>query len=208
MAEPRERLRVSDAERQAAAYSLGTAFQDGRLDLSEYDTRMARAYSAVTYGDLDQLFLDLPRQAIAPALPPPYPPYPAPRYPETQYPRRLGPVGEVRGTALQLLLFVVTFGIWCFFYVFQTHDEMKRHSGEGLGGALALLVAVFAYFVSPFLLSHEVGGLYERRGQRKPVSALTGLWVFPGILLLVGPLIWFVLTNNALNRYWRSEGAR
>ena len=208
MAEARERLRVSDAERQAAAYSLGTAFQDGRLDLSEYDTRMARAYGAVTYGDLDQLFFDLPRLAIAPALASPYPPYPAPRYPATQYPRRLGPVGEVRGTALQLLLFVVTFGIWCFFYVFQTHDEMKRHSGEGLGGVLALLVAVFAYFVSPFLLSHEVGGLYERRGQRKPVSALTGLWVFPGILLLVGPLIWFVLTNNALNRYWRSEGAR
>ena len=208
MAEARERLRVSDAERQAAAYSLGTAFQDGRLDLSEYDTRMARAYGAVTYGDLDQLFFDLPRLAIAPALASPYPPYPAPRYPATQDPRRLGPVGEVRGTALQLLLFVVTFGIWCFFYVFQTHDEMKRHSGEGLGGVLALLVAVFAYFVSPFLLSHEVGGLYERRGQRKPVSALTGLWVFPGILLLVGPLIWFVLTNNALNRYWRSEGAR
>ena len=208
MAEARERLRVSDAERQAAAYSLGTAFQDGRLDLSEYDTRMARAYGAVTYGDLDQLFLDLPRPVIAPAHAPPYPPYPAPRYPATQYPRRLGPVGEVRGTALQLLLFVVTFGIWCFFYVFQTHDEMKRHSGEGLGGVLALLVAVFAYFVSPFLLSHEVGGLYERRGQRKPVSALTGLWVFPGILLLVGPLIWFVLTNTALNRYWRSEGAR
>ena len=213
MVEPRERLRVSDVERQAAAYSLGTAFQDGRLDLSEYDTRMARAYGAVTYGDLDQLFLDLPRPGIAPAVAPQYPPYPAPRYPApqypaAQYPRRLGPVGEVRGTALQLLLFVVTFGIWCFFYVFQTHDEMKRHSGEGLGGVLALLVAVFAYFVSPFLLSHEVGGLYERRGQRKPVSALTGLWVFPGILLLVGPLIWFVLTNNALNRYWRSEGAR
>ena len=214
MAEPRERLRVSDVERQAAAYSLGTAFQDGRLDLSEYDTRMARAYGAVTYGDLDQLFLDLPRPAIAPALAPQYPPYPAPRYPApqypaAQYPRRLGPVGEVRGTGRQLLLIVVTLGIWGLVYLFQTHDEMKRHSGEGLGGVLALLIGVLANFLaSPFLLSHEVGGLYERRGQRKPVSALTGLWVFPGILLLVGPLIWFVLTNNALNRYWRSEGAR
>ena len=48
----------------------------------------------------------------------------------------------------------------------------------------------------------------ERRGLRKPVSALTGLWFFPGIFLLVGPIVWFVLTNNALNRYWRSEGAR
>jgi hypothetical protein len=158
----------------------------------------------VTYGDLDQLFTDLPRPVIPTSRSPQYPPYPAQRHPMGS----AGPVGQVRGTALSILLFVVTFGIWCFVYVFQTHDEMKRHSGEGLGGVLALLVAVFAYFVSPFLLSHEVGGLYERRGVRKPVSALTGLWFFPGIFLIVGPLIWFVLTNTALNRYWRSEGAR
>ena len=203
----REQLRVSDAERQGAAYSLGVAFQDGRLDLDEYDTRVARAYGAVTYGDLDQLFTDLPRPpALVPAQPQ-FPSYPAPRF-QPPTPMRPGPVGQVRGTALQLLLFVVTLGIWAFFYVFQSHDEMKRHSGEGLGGVLALLVGVFAYFLSPYLLSHEVGGLYERRGQRKPVSALTGLWFFPGIFLVVGPIIWFVLTNNALNRYWRSEGAR
>ncbi|TFV87465.1 DUF4234 domain-containing protein [Blastococcus sp. CT_GayMR16] len=119
-----------------------------------------------------------------------------------------GPVGQVRGTALQILLFVVTFGIWAFVYLFQSHDEMKRHTGDGIGGVMALVVSLFAYMASPYLLSHEVGGLYQRRGQRQPVSALTGLWFFPGIFLLVGPLVWFVLTNNALNRYWRSEGAR
>ena len=70
------------------------------------------------------------------------------------------------------------------------------------------MVSLFASVASPFLLSHEVGGLYERRGRRRPVSALTGLWFFPGIFLLVGPLIWFVLTNRALNDYWRSRGAR
>ena len=60
--------------------------------------------------------------------------------------------------------------------------------------------------VSPFLLSNEVGKLYERRGQTPPVTALTGLWVFPGIFILVGPFIWFVKTNNALNSYWESQG--
>ena len=205
MAEGRDRLRVSDAERQGAAYSLGTAFQEGRLDLSEYDTRVARAYSAVTYRDLDQLFADLPRPAPITRWSP-YPPYPARLL--TPSPGRPGPVGQVRGTALQVVLFVVTFGIWGLVYLFQTHEEMKRHSGDGIGGVIALVVGLFATMASPYLLSHEVGGLYERRGQRKPVSALTGLWVFPGILLLVGPLIWFVLTNTALNRYWRSEGAR
>jgi hypothetical protein len=218
----RDQLRTSDAERQAAAESLGAAFGDGRLDIVEYDDRIARAYSAVTYGDLDRLFTDLPRPAPRMVYPP-YRPAPAPYYPPPvgtygftpmpvapvhQYPLPMGPVGQVRSTALQMLLFVVTLGIWGYIYVYQTHDEMKRHSGEGIGGVLALVVSLFANLASPFLLSHEVGGLYERAGRRRPVSALTGLWFFPGIFLLVGPIIWFVLTNSALNSYWRSRGAR
>jgi hypothetical protein len=53
-------MRVSDAERQVAADRLRAAMGEGRLDLLEYDTRLARAYQAVTYADLDQLFTDLP----------------------------------------------------------------------------------------------------------------------------------------------------
>ena len=63
MAELRERLRVSDAERQGAASWLGSAFAEGRLDILEFESRVDRAYGAVTYGDLDQLFTDLPRPA-------------------------------------------------------------------------------------------------------------------------------------------------
>lgn len=55
----------------------------------------------------------------------------------------------------------------------------------------------------------EVGDMYERRNQTKPVSGSTGLWSFPGFLLLgIGPIVWFVKTNGALNNYWRSLGAR
>jgi hypothetical protein len=124
-----------------------------------------------------------------------------------QYARPNGPIGQVRSTGLQILLFFVTFGIWSFVYYFQTHEEMKKHTGEGIGGVLALVLSFFVGIVSPFLLSHEVGGLYERRGQQKPVSALTALWFFPGMFLLVGPFIWFIQTNKALNDYWRSVGA-
>ena len=124
-----------------------------------------------------------------------------------QYARPNGPIGQVRGTGLQILLFFVTFGIWSFVYYYQTQEEMKRHSGDGIGGVLALVLSFFVGIVSPYLLSHEVGGLYERRGQRRPVSALTGLWFFPGALILVGPFIWFIQTNKALNDYWRSVGA-
>ena len=125
-----------------------------------------------------------------------------------QYAQPQGPIGQVRGTGVQILLFVVTLGIWGLVYYYQTHEEMKRHSGQGLGGVLALVLSLFVGIVSPYLLSHEVGELYERRGQPKPVSALTGLWFFPGMLILVGPIVWFVQTNNALNEYWRSLGAR
>ena len=125
-----------------------------------------------------------------------------------QYAQPTGPIGQVRSTGLQILLFFVTFGIWSFVYYFQTHEEMKKHSGEGIGGVLALVLSFFVGIVSPYLLSHEVGGLYERRGQQKPVSAVTALWFFPGAFILVGPFIWFIKTNNALNDYRRSLGAR
>ena len=68
MSTGRELMRVSDAERQAAADRLRAAMSEGRLDLTEYDTRLARAYSAVTYADLDQLFTDLPAHAAAPEV--------------------------------------------------------------------------------------------------------------------------------------------
>ncbi len=143
---------------------------------------------------------EVPQQGYAQPMPAP------PGY--AQYARPQGPVGRIRPTGMIILLFFVTLGIWGFVYYFQTHEEMKRHTGEGLGGVLALVIAIIFGLVSPFLLSNEVGQLYERRGQEKPVSALTALWFFPGIFILVGPFVWFVQTNNALNAYWASLGVR
>jgi Domain of unknown function (DUF4234) len=119
-----------------------------------------------------------------------------------------GELGRMRPTGMTMLLFFVTLGIWAFVYYFQVFEEMRRHTGRGLGGPLALIVSVIFGVVTPFLLSNEVGQLYELRGRPKPVTAATGLWFFPGILILVGPFIWFVRTNNALNEYWRGLGVR
>jgi hypothetical protein len=118
-----------------------------------------------------------------------------------------GQIGKVRGTGICILLTIVTLGIYPLYWYYQTHEEMKRHSGQGLGGLVALLLGIFVGIVMPYLTSSEVGGLYERRGQKPPVSGLTGLWYFPGIFILVGPIVWFVKTNGALNAYWRSLGA-
>ena len=132
-----------------------------------------------------------------------------PNAPQTPYrPMGTGELGQIRGTGVCILLCIVTLGIYSLVWFYKTHEEMKRHSGEGLGGVVALLLAFFVGFVMPYLNSHEVGRLYERQGQPARVTAVTGLWYFPGVLILVGPIVWFVKTNNALNDYWRAMGAR
>jgi Domain of unknown function (DUF4234) len=156
-----------------------------------------------------------PASTTAAAAPPTAPTAPIP-YPPAQ--RGYGyapsamagpwPVGKVRGTGVCILLSIVTLGIYPLFWYYSVHDEMKRHRGVGLGGGIALLLAFFVGIVMPFVTSSEVGDMYEARGQAKPVSGATGLWYFPGMFILVGPLVWFVKTNGALNAYWRSVGAR
>jgi hypothetical protein len=144
------------------------------------------------------------------AVPPPPAPAatPAPAYAGTPA-LPTGPVGTIRSTGICVLLSIVTLGIYSWYWYYKTHDEMKRHTGTGLGGGVALILAIFVGIVMPFLTSNEVGGLYERRGQAKPVSAATGLWaLLLGWFFLVGVIVWFVKTNGALNDYWRSQGAQ
>src|SRR3954471_4269561 len=46
----------------------------------------------------------------------------------------LGPRGHRRGVGLGILLFVITLGFYGWYWVFKTQEEMKKHTGEGLGG--------------------------------------------------------------------------
>jgi uncharacterized protein DUF4234 len=154
-----------------------------------------------------------PGQQVPPTAPPPVPV--APGYGQMMPPpppgqlAMAGPVGQVRSTGTCVLLTIVTLGFYTWYWYYKTHDEMKRHSGQGIGGGVALILAIFIGIVMPFLTSNEVGDLYERRGQARPVSAITGLWaLLLGWFFFVGLIVWFVKTNGALNAYWRSLGAR
>ena len=49
--------------------------------------------------------------------------------------------------------------------------------------------------------------MYEQAGQTSPVSGKTGLWYLPGMFIIVGPFVWFVKVQGALNRYWHAKGA-
>ncbi len=53
-------MRVSDAEREAAATELREHFASGRLDTDELDQRVTAVFAARTRGDLNALFTDLP----------------------------------------------------------------------------------------------------------------------------------------------------
>lgn len=122
-------------------------------------------------------------------------------------PEQLGPTGKLRGTGFGIALTIITLGVYAWYWFYKTHQEMKAHSGQGIGGPLALVLAILVFIVMPFISSSEIGSLYTRRGQNAPVSAMTGLWYFPGMFILVGPFIWFIKTNRAVNDYWRSVGA-
>jgi Domain of unknown function (DUF1707) len=53
-------MRVSDAEREAAATELREHFASGRLNQDELDERLTAVFAAKTRGDLNAIFTDLP----------------------------------------------------------------------------------------------------------------------------------------------------
>jgi len=118
-----------------------------------------------------------------------------------------GPLGQPRGIGFGILLFIVTLGFYGWYWSFKTHEEIKQHSGEGIGGVLGLVVWIVAGFVSAFLIPSEIGKMYKQGGQQPPVNGWTGLWLVPGALLIIPAIVWFVKVQGALSNYWTAKGA-
>ena len=114
------------------------------------------------------------------------------------------PLGKPRGWVVVILLSIVTLGIYGLVYQYKTFQEMQDYSGDGIGGVVGLILAIFLGFVNWFLMPAEVGNLYAAEGQEKPVSGITGLW---NLLPLVGTFIWLAKTQNALSAFWEAHGA-
>ena len=115
-----------------------------------------------------------------------------------------GPLGQKRGIAFGILIFIVTLGIYGIYWAYKTHDEMKQHTGEGVGGVVGLVIWLVLNIVSFFLIPSEIGKMYAKDGQSSPMTGWTGLWV---LLPVVGAIVWFVKAQGALNRYWESKAA-
>jgi uncharacterized protein DUF4234 len=115
------------------------------------------------------------------------------------------PLGRPRGVAFVILISLITFGIYFIYWNYKTGDEIKKYSGEGLGGILWLVIALVAGFVMWFVAPSEVGNnLYKKEGMEPPVSGKTGFWM---LIPLIGFIIWVVKVQGALNRFWESKGA-
>jgi Domain of unknown function (DUF4234) len=116
-----------------------------------------------------------------------------------------GPLGQTRNVVFVLVLTVVTLGIYTIYWAYKTHEEMKQHTGDGLGGVLGLVVWILVSPVSAFVIPSEIGKMYARDGREAPVTGWTGLWFFPFGVLIIPLIVWFVKVQGALNRYWESK---
>ena len=118
-----------------------------------------------------------------------------------QQPPSAGPLGKRRKIGIQVLLSIVTFGIYGVYWAYISHDEVKQHTNDGVGGVVGVVIYLFIGIVTLFLLPIEIERMYRADGRESPVSAKTAFWV----LLFVIP--WYVKVQQALNEYWEAKGA-
>jgi amino acid transporter len=117
-------------------------------------------------------------------------------------PASTGPLGQQRGIGFGILMFIITFGIYSIYWVFKTQEEVKEHSGQGVGGVLGLVIYIVVSVVTWFLVPSEVGKMYKQDGREAPFSGWTGLWL---LLPIIGAFVWFIKVQGALNEYWESK---
>ena len=118
-----------------------------------------------------------------------------------------GPLGHPRGVGFVILLTIVTLGIYSLYWVYKTQEEVKQHSGDGLGGVLGLVIWIVISAVSAFVIPSKIGRMYQKDGQHAPVSGWTGLWLFPFGIFLIPAIVWFVKIQGSLNRYWEAKAS-
>ena len=110
-------------------------------------------------------------------------------------------VGEVRSVGTVIVLMMLTFGIYGLYWNYLSFGEVRRYRGTGVGGGAGVLLAMIG--VAPFLLPSYIGQMYKDANEDPPVSGSTGLWMFPGAFILIGPIVFLSKVQGALNLFWQ-----
>jgi hypothetical protein len=137
----------------------------------------------------------------AAAMPPTAPPPPTVTYGEV--PRTINEV--YYKTVANILLTIITCGIWFGVYAYRTHGDLRRYNGEGLGELAGLLLGIFIHPVVMFTIPYEIEKMYQRDGRTSPISTLWGLWF---LLPFIGWIVWYPKVQRCLNDFWVSKGAQ
>ncbi len=103
-----------------------------------------------------------------------------------------------------MLLSVITFGIWTLVWSYQNGEEVRRHTGTGLGGVAYLFITLLLSPVTMVLLASEVEQMYRRDGREPEITTIWGLWF---LLPLIGHIVWYVKIQGALNNFWEQRGS-
>jgi hypothetical protein len=144
---------------------------------------------------------------------PPYGQQPPPGYgqqPGYGYGPQVGVVPPTLGEiyykpGLNVLLYIITCGIWGGIWSWRTHDDLQKYNGDGLGGVVGLILGLLVQVAIMFTVPNEIEKMYQRDGRQSPVSTLFGLWF---LLPIIGQFIWYFKVQEALNDFWKSKGAQ
>ena len=126
----------------------------------------------------------------------------APPPPPGYAPVAWGPPGRQRSIGTSILLAIVTLGIYTYVWTWQTHEEIKRHSGQGVGGALGFVIYFMFSPVTWFLLPSEIEKMLKQAGRRGESASNGFFCFFPHF----GAFLCFPKVQGQLNEYWQSLG--
>ena len=109
------------------------------------------------------------------------------------------PKGIQRNVVWVVIFSIITLGIYSLYWTYKSFQELKDSTGQGIGGLLALVIAIFFYIIDMFLLPNEIEKAHADNGTESTVTALTGLWF---LLPLIGWIVWVVKVQGSLNDLW------
>lgn len=100
---------------------------------------------------------------------------------------------KYRNMFVQILLFLITFGLYGFFWFYSSCDELKTVANDENAKPVLWTVLIFVPF-GVFYSYFKYAELYE-----KVCTEKINKWVIYLLILVIGPVVWFLVQKD-LNR--------